>query len=79
MSRKIFCVFLQKESEGHEFPPYPGELGKKIYYKISKKAWRQWIIQQTKLINEEKLNMMNAIDQKKIKKYMQLFLFKNIT
>ena len=79
MCRKIFCVFLQKESEGHEFPPYPGELGKKIYYKISKKAWRQWIIQQTKLINEEKLNMMNAIDQKKIKKYMQLFLFKNIT
>lgn len=78
MYRKVFCVFLKKESEGHEFPPYPGELGKKIYYKISKKAWKSWIIQQTKLINEKKLNMMKETDRKKIEKYMESFLFKNI-
>ena len=78
MCRKIFCVFLQKESEGHEFPPYPGELGKKIYYKISKKAWKKWIIEQTKLINEEKLNMIKETDRKKIEKHMKSFLFKNI-
>lgn len=66
MSRKIFCIFLKKESEGHESPPYPGELGKKIYHKISKKAWKKWIIQQTKLINEKKLNMMNQTDRKSV-------------
>lgn len=76
MHRKIFCIFLKEESEGHEFPPYPGNLGQKIYNHISKKAWKKWIIQQTKLINEEKLNMMKEIDRKKIEKHMKLFLFK---
>ncbi len=76
MKRIIFCTFLQKKSEGQDFQPYPGELGKKIYNHISKKAWEQWITQQTILINEKKLNMLNLKDQKKIEKYMQLFLFK---
>ncbi|QCI17351.1 oxidative damage protection protein [Buchnera aphidicola (Aphis helianthi)] len=76
MYRKIFCIFLQRESEGHAFPPYPGELGKKIYNNISKKAWKKWTIEQTKLINEEKLNMIKEKDRKKLEKYMKLFLFK---
>ncbi|CAL4325896.1 Probable Fe(2+)-trafficking protein [Buchnera aphidicola (Protaphis terricola)] len=76
MDRKIFCIFLNKESEGHQSPPYPGKLGKKIYDQISKKAWNQWLIEQTKLINEKKLNMINKKDRKKIEKYMKLFLFK---
>ncbi|WP_295164064.1 oxidative damage protection protein [uncultured Buchnera sp.] len=77
MSRIIFCTFLQKKSEGQDYPPYPGELGKKIYNQISKVAWKEWKLQQTKLINEEKLNMFNRNDRKKIEDYMKLFLFKN--
>ncbi|QCI19134.1 oxidative damage protection protein [Buchnera aphidicola] len=77
MHRKIFCVFLQKESEGNEFQPYPGTLGKKIYNEISKKAWKKWTIQQTKLINENKLNMREETDRKKLETYMKLFLFNN--
>ncbi|WP_186821880.1 oxidative damage protection protein [Buchnera aphidicola] len=77
MSRIIFCAFLQKESEGQDYAPYPGELGKKIYDTISKIAWKEWKLQQTKLINEEKLNMFNPNDRKKIEDYMKLFLFKN--
>ena len=30
MSRMVFCVKLKKEAEGLDFPPYPGEMGKKI-------------------------------------------------
>ncbi|WP_343154212.1 oxidative damage protection protein [Buchnera aphidicola] len=78
MSRKIFCIFLQRECEGQDFPPYPGKLGEKIYKKISKQAWKKWIKEQTKIINEKKLNMTKEKDQKKIEKYMKLFLFKNI-
>ncbi len=29
MTRLVKCVKLGKEAEGLDFPPYPGELGKK--------------------------------------------------
>lgn len=76
MNRIIFCTFLKKKSEGQDFQSYPGELGKKIYNQISKKAWKQWLLKQTILINEQKLNMFNIADREKIEKYMKLFLFK---
>ncbi|CAL4325909.1 oxidative damage protection protein [Buchnera aphidicola] len=77
MHRIIFCTFLKKKSEGQDYPPYPGKLGKKIYNEISKVAWKEWKLQQTKIINEEKLDMFNKNDRKKIEYYMKLFLFKN--
>ncbi|QCI24586.1 oxidative damage protection protein [Buchnera aphidicola (Muscaphis stroyani)] len=76
MNRLIFCVFLKKESEKQDFQPYPGELGKKIYNKISKIAWNKWISRQTILINEKKLNMFNQSDRKILETQMKLFLFK---
>ena len=30
MARTVFCVKLQREAEGLDFPPYPGELGKRV-------------------------------------------------
>ncbi|WAI18313.1 MAG: oxidative damage protection protein [Buchnera aphidicola (Acyrthosiphon caraganae)] len=75
MKRIIFCTFLKKQSEGQDFQFYPGELGEKIYNQISKKAWEKWIVKQTILINEKKLNMFNLEDRKKIEEHMKLFLF----
>jgi Fe-S cluster biosynthesis and repair protein YggX len=43
MARTIQCVHLKKEAEGLDFPPYPGELGKRIYAGISKEAWALWL------------------------------------
>ena len=77
MIRKIFCKFLNDYHEGLDYKPYPGEIGQKIYNEISKLAWNKWISQQTTIINEQKLNMLNKDDQKKIKNYMKNFLFKN--
>lgn len=76
MPRIIFCTFLKKKSEGQDYQYYPGKLGKKIYNQISKEAWKQWIVKQTILINEKKLNMYNISDQEEIEKQMKLFLFK---
>lgn len=76
MVRKIFCSFLNDYHEGLDCPPYPGYIGKKIYNEISKLAWNTWISRQTIIINEQKLNMLNKNDQKKIKNYMENFLFK---
>ncbi len=75
MSRSIFCTFLQQHSEGQDFQVYPGDIGKRIFKEISKFAWGKWINQQTMLINEKKLNMINMSDRKLLEKEMIKFLF----
>ncbi|QCI27360.1 oxidative damage protection protein [Buchnera aphidicola] len=72
----IFCKYFKKKLEGFEKPFYPGEIGKKIYNNISKKAWKIWIHEQTKFINENNLNMINQKDNNKVEQYMIKFLFK---
>lgn len=42
---------------------------------ISKEAWAQWQHKQTMLINEKKLNMMNAEHRKLLEQEMVNFLF----
>jgi Fe-S cluster biosynthesis and repair protein YggX len=57
MARTVKCVKLGREAEGLEFPPYPGELGKRIWQNVSKEAWAQWLKHQTMLVNENRLNL----------------------
>ncbi len=75
MSRTIFCTYLQRDAEGQDFQLYPGDLGKRIFQEISKPAWQEWMKKQTMLINEKKLNMMNADDRKVLEQEMVNFLF----
>lgn len=75
MARTVYCAKLQKEADGMDFPPYPGELGKRIYENISKEAWEAWIRQQTMLVNEYRLNMMDASARKLLAGEMEKFLF----
>ena len=51
MARTVKCIKLGKEAEGLDFPPYPGELGKRIYDNVSKEAWKQWLELQKMLLN----------------------------
>ena len=46
---------LGREAEGLAKPPYPGELGQRIFENVSKEAWQQWLKHQTMLINEYRL------------------------
>lgn len=78
MSRNVFCQFLKKEAPAQDFQIIPGELGKKVFENISKEAWQQWQKKQTMLINEKKLNMMNADDRKQIEQAMSAYLFDGI-
>ncbi|MGE5522678.1 MAG: oxidative damage protection protein [Rhodospirillaceae bacterium] len=57
MARTVHCVKLGREAEGLDYPPYPGELGKKIYANVSKEAWKQWLELQKMLVNEHRLNL----------------------
>jgi Fe-S cluster biosynthesis and repair protein YggX len=56
----VKCVKLGREAEGLDYPPLPGELGKRIWENVSKEAWQAWQAQQTRLINENRLNLADA-------------------
>lgn len=75
MSRTVNCARLGREAEGLDFPPYPGELGQRIFDEISKEAWQQWLAHQTMLINENRISPMDPDARKFLVEQMQKFLF----
>lgn len=75
MSRTVQCVKLGKEAEGLDKPPYPGELGQRIFETISKEAWQQWMGQQTILINEYRISVIDPKGRAFLEEQMEKFLF----
>lgn len=75
MSRMVECIKLKKEAEGLDFPPYPGEMGKRIYISVSKEAWQGWMGQQTMLINEYRLTPIDPKHRKYLEDEMEKYLF----
>ncbi|HET7162682.1 MAG TPA: oxidative damage protection protein [Rhodanobacteraceae bacterium] len=75
MSRTVFCEKLQCETEGLDRPPWPGELGQRIYEHIGREAWQQWLAYQTMLINENRLSPVDPSVRKMLAVEMRRFLF----
>ena len=75
MGRMVNCVKLGREAEGLEAPPYPGELGQRIYENVSKEAWQLWLRQQTMLINEHRLSLADPKARKFLEEEMEKFFF----
>jgi Fe-S cluster biosynthesis and repair protein YggX len=75
MTRMVQCIYLKKEAEGLVYPPYPGELGKRIYDNISKEAFELWKKHQTMLVNENRLNLADARARQYLARQMELFFF----
>ncbi len=75
MARKIQCSYLNREAEGLDYVPYPGELGKRVYEHISKEAWAQWVAHQTMLINENRLTPIEPKARAFLVAEMEKFLF----
>jgi Fe-S cluster biosynthesis and repair protein YggX len=75
MSRIVQCVKLKKEGEGLKVPPYPGELGKRIYQNVSQEAWQEWLQHQTMLINEYRLTPIEPKARKFLEEEMEKFFF----
>lgn len=59
MTRMVFCRKFEEELEGLERPPFPGPAGEAVFADISKKAWQAWLSEQTMLINEKHLNVLD--------------------
>ena len=75
MSRMVHCVKLGREAEGLDTPPYPGELGKRIYAGVSKEAWAGWLRHQTMLVNENRLNLADARARQYLARQMERYFF----
>ena len=75
MTRMVQCAKLGKQLEGLDRAPYPGELGQKIFDHISKQAWQLWLKQQTILINEYRLSVIDPKSRQFLEEQMQKFLF----
>ena len=77
MARMVNCIKLNKEAEGLDFAPLPGELGKKIWQEVSKEAWATWLKQQTMLVNENRLSLADPSARKYLTEQTEKYFFGN--
>ncbi|HYK84605.1 MAG TPA: oxidative damage protection protein [Ktedonobacteraceae bacterium] len=75
MPRIVQCVKLGRELPGLDKPPFPGELGQRIYEHISKQAYDMWPAQSTLIINHYGLNMADPDARKLLREQMEEFFF----
>ncbi|HUU71994.1 MAG TPA: oxidative damage protection protein [Burkholderiales bacterium] len=75
MSRKVSCVKLNKEGEGLQFPPFPGELGKRIFENVSQEAWQGWLEHQKMLVNENRLSLADPAARKYLMEQTENYFF----
>ena len=71
----VQCVKLGQELPALERPPFPGQLGERIYNNISRYAYGLWNEQATLLINHYGLNMADPRAQEFIFEQMEAFFF----
>ena len=70
----VFCKHFGEELEGLDRPPLPGPKGQKIFDEVSKKAWQAWQAEQTMLINEKQLSLMDPEARRYLQDQMDKYL-----
>ena len=75
MSRMVQCVKLGKELPGMENPPFPGELGDRIYNNVSQEGWQLWLEHQVLLINHYGLVLADPNHRKFLIEQLEEFFF----
>lgn len=75
MARMVYCIKLRREAEGLDFPPYPGELGQRIFEHVSKEAWSGWLKHQTMLVNENRLSLADPRARQYLKEQTEAYFF----
>ncbi len=75
MARTVQCIKLNQALDGLDFPPDPGDLGKKIYEGVSKQAWADWLKHQTMLVNENRLNLADLRARQYLARQMEKHFF----
>ncbi|MGC4191741.1 MAG: oxidative damage protection protein [Thermomicrobiales bacterium] len=75
MPRMVECVKLGRTLPGLEKPPFPGELGQKIYEHVSAEGYALWLPQMTTLINHYGLNPADPETRQVLRGAMNDFFF----
>lgn len=75
MARTVYCVKLGREAEGMDAPPFPGELGQKIFENVSKEGWELWKEHQTIMINHYGLHPADKETRRMLRAEMEQFFF----
>lgn len=73
--RMVKCVLYGKELPGLDEPPWPGELGQRIYDSVSQDAWQLWLDRLRMIINEYRLVLASKEGQEIITREMEHFFF----
>src|SRR5437867_3936629 len=73
--RTVTCVKFQKELPGLDTPPWPGELGKRIFENVSGQAWKLWEDRMKMILNEYRLMPWQKEAQELIARQMEDFFF----
>ena len=73
--RMVTCVKFQKEMPGLEQPPWPGDLGRRVFEQVSAEAWKLWEDRQKMLLNEYRLMPWQKEAQEMLGKQMDEFFF----
>lgn len=73
--RKVFCVKFQKELPGLDAPPWPGEIGERLFQQVSAQAWKLWEERQKMILNEYRLMPWQKEAQELILKHLEDFFF----
>jgi Fe-S cluster biosynthesis and repair protein YggX len=73
--RMVQCVKFQKELPGLDAPPWPGEIGQRIYEGVSVQAWKLWEERMKMILNEYRLMPWQKEAQELITKQMEDFFF----
>ncbi len=71
----VQCIKLQKSLPGLEAPPWPGELGQRVYDSVSAQAWKLWEDRQKMILNEYRLMPWQKEAQELIARQMEEFFF----
>lgn len=74
-ARIVHCAKLGRDLPGLEKPPFPGELGQRIYDNISEQAWEMWQEQSRLIINHYGLNLADPDSRQILRQQMEEFLF----
>jgi Fe-S cluster biosynthesis and repair protein YggX len=64
MAYMVDCVRLGHQAEGLDKVPFKGELGQRVYERVSKQAWREWLEHSKMLINEYRLDLTSESGQR---------------
>jgi len=73
--RTVRCAKLGLDLPGLEQPPFPGDLGRRIFESVSRRAWDLWQERAAALASERRLSMGRPEDRKLLLQEMERFLF----